>query len=131
MKYFTISELCASNTANARSIDNTPPPTAKVCLTALITHVLDPVRELWKRPIMVNSGFRCPSLNKAVGGAPTSQHITGEAADITTGTKKGNKELFDIISRSDIPFDQLIDEKNFSWIHISYSNRNRRQILHL
>lgn len=131
MKYFTISELCKSTTAQSRGIDNTPPEDIAKKLTELIENVLDPVRELWGGPITVNSGFRCPVLNKAVGGKATSQHITGEAADITTGSAKGNKRLFAMIVKSDIPFDQLIDESNYSWIHISYGERNRRQVLHL
>lgn len=131
MSYFTINELTASSTAKARGIDNTPDATARRNLQSLTDRVLNPIRELCGRPITVNSGYRCPALNKAVGGATSSQHMTGEAADITTGTKAGNKELFDRIAASGIPFDQLIDEKGFSWIHISYSPRNRRQVLHL
>lgn len=97
----------------------------------LIDAVLDPVRRIWGRPITVNSGFRCPALNAAVRGVANSQHLTGEAADITTGSREGNRELFEKISQSGVPFDQLIDESGYSWIHISYSGRNRRQVLHL
>lgn len=86
---------------------------------------------MWGRPITVNSGYRCPALNAAVGGVVKSQHLTGEAADITTGSREGNRVLFEKISRSGVPFDQLIDESGYSWIHISYSSRNRRQVLHL
>lgn len=131
MKYFTVSELCCSSVASARGIDNTPPPDVKVKLCALINRVLDPVREIWGGPLTVNSGFRCPVLNKAVGGAASSQHIRGEAADITTGSKEGNRLLFDMIASSEVPFDQLIDESGYSWIHISHGQANRRQILHL
>lgn len=130
-KYFTMQELYRSKTADARHIDNTPGGEVMGNLDDLVTIVLDPVRELWGRPITVNSGYRCPALNRAVGGEPASQHLTGEAVDITTGTREGNKRLFELIAVSDIPFDQLIDESRYSWIHISYSPRNRRQILHL
>lgn len=82
-KYFTIQELCHSRTAIKQGIDNTPPPSAKVNLIALITNCLDPIRALWGGPVIVNSGFRTPMLNKAVGGAVNSQHMQGEAADIT------------------------------------------------
>lgn len=134
IKYFTVQELIWSAAAKTKEIDNTPPPNVKVKLTTLINRVLDPVRERWGRPIQVNSGFRCPILNKAVGGVANSQHVKGEAADITAGSKQANKELFElIITMKDegFIFDQLIDEKGFQWIHISYSDNNRRQVLHL
>lgn len=131
MKYFTIDELCQSATARARGIDNTAPAEVTENLRALTVNLLDPVRELYGCPIIVNSGYRCPELNKAVGGAASSQHVKGQAADITTGKTGANKVLFDMIRASDLPFDQLIDESGYSWIHISYSPRNRRQILHL
>lgn len=124
-------ELTRSAKAEKLGIDNTPPPLIKVRLKALINNILDPVREMWGKAIIVNSGFRCPQLNKALGGATNSQHMSGEAADITTGTISGNKLLFKMIQESDLPFDQLIDEKNYQWIHISYGPRNRRQVLHL
>lgn len=131
MKYFTIKELCKSSSAIKHNIDNTPDEEVIKNIEQLIENVLDPLREAWGKPIIVNSGYRCPKLNKVVGGAKTSQHITGCAADITTGSKEDNKKLFDLAQQLKLPFDQLIDENDFSWIHISYSTRNRRQILHL
>lgn len=130
--YFTISELCRSTEAIKHNIDNTPPPAAKNELCTLINRLLNPVRELWGGPIMVNSGFRCPTLNNLVKGKSTSQHVKGQAADITVGSPAKNKKLFDMIIKSGIAFDQLIDERNYSWLHISFnSSGNRRQILHL
>lgn len=127
MKYFTIKELTRSTTAQTKGIENTPDATQVAALTALVDNVLDPLRERFGRPIIVNSGFRCTELNKAVKGAATSQHVKGEAADIDTGTRAGNKELFEII-RKELPFDQLIDEKNFSWVHVSFKKvGNRKQ----
>ena len=132
MKYFTIHELTQSDTAHQKGIDNTPPPAIKVKLTSLINNQLDPIREAWGSPISVNSGYRCPVLNKAVGGVPTSQHQKGEAADITAGSPELNRQLFDLIAKGDFDFDQLIDESNYSWVHISYSaGKNRHAILHL
>ena len=83
--------------------------------------------------IIVSSGYRCPELNKAVGGARTSQHTLGQAADIHTksNSKESNKQLFELIKQLKLPFDQLINEYNYSWVHVSYSNRNRRQILNI
>ncbi len=131
MKHFTMAELCRSDTARAHGIENTPPPQAKVCLLALVNNVLDPVRELWGGPVVVNSGFRCPVLNRLVGGRPSSQHLRGEAADITVGSPEKNRRLFRMIESSGLPFDQLIDESGYRWIHISHAARNRRQVLHL
>lgn len=132
MKYFTIEELSRSDTARIRGIDNAPSGAIVEALNRLIINVLDPVRDTWGAPIRVNSGYRCAALNKAVNGASTSQHLKGEAADITTGTKEGNKKLFCLIQSSDFPYDQLIDEKNYSWIHISHrKENNRRQVIHL
>lgn len=132
MKYFTVSELIRSDTAQQKGIDNTPPLAIKVKLTSLINNLLDPIREAWEGPISVNSGYRCPVLNKAVGGASTSQHQKGEAADITVGSPELNRQLFDLIANGDFDFDQLIDESHYSWIHISFAaGKNRHQILHL
>lgn len=130
-EFFTKSELTRSDTARIRGIDNTPTPEASATLDALMWNVLDPIRRMWGKPIIVNSGYRCPKLNAAIGGSATSQHMKGEAADITAGDPTKNKELFDMIAQSAIPFDQLIDEKNYRWIHVSYRPNGRRNILHL
>lgn len=79
-KYFTIQELCHSRTAIKQGIDNTPPPSAKVNLIALITNCLDPIRALWGGPVIVNSGFRTPMLNKAVGGAGQFSTYAGRSS---------------------------------------------------
>lgn len=73
MKYFTISELTRSDKARELHIDNTPFSYEVVAnLENLIENILDPIREAWGKPLHVNSGYRCPALNKAVGGKPTS-----------------------------------------------------------
>lgn len=104
-------------------IDNTPTPDAMTNLTALVEHVLDPLREKYGHPIMVSSGYRCPRLNKAVGGAVESQHTAGEAADIYVGRPKELAELFSLIYYT-LPYDQLIWERGTdeapAWIHVSY-----------
>lgn len=131
-KYFTLGELCKSDVAVKKRIENTPDNTTIERLNALMDECLDKVREMWGKPIGVNSGYRSYELNKAVGGAKNSQHLRGEAADITTGTKDNNRKLFDLIVASDIPFDQLIDENGYRWLHISYcKDYNRKQVLHL
>lgn len=129
--YFTIDELCASETARQRGIDNTPTSEIRTKLQALIDNVLNPARQEYGAYIYVNSGYRCHKLNTVVGGVSNSQHLTGEAADITAGTVANNRKLFEILVRQG-HYDQLIWEKtkNSLWIHVSYTtNRNRGQIL--
>lgn len=131
MKYFTIKELCKSSTANQYKLDNTPNEEQINNLIQLVDNILDPLREAWGRPIMINSGFRSQTVNAKVGGVKTSQHLTGQAADISTGDIENNKRLFNLIQNLKLPFDQLIDEYNFKWVHVSYSPKNRRQVLHI
>ena len=131
-KYFTLGELCKSDVAVEKRIENTPDNPTIERMQALMDECLDKVREMWGKPIGVNSGYRSAELNRAVGGAKNSQHLRGEAADITTGTKENNRKLFDLIVASDIPFDQLIDESGYRWLHISdCKDYNRKQVLHL
>lgn len=131
MKYFTIAELTKSATAQRRGIKNTPSKEVTNSLTALIEKILDPLREAYGKPIIVDSGYRCPQLNAAVGGAASSQHVKGEAADIRTltDTPAENRKLFDLIIKLKLPFDQLINEHGFNWVHVSFGPRHRRQIL--
>lgn len=132
MRNFTIQELTASTTAAAKKINNDPTPEAAENLKQLVDKVLDPLRDAYGKPIRVNSGYRSPALNKAVKGSKTSQHVKGQAADITGGSKQENKKLFELAQELNLPYCQLIDEKNFSWVHISYDPKNvKRQILHL
>lgn len=133
MKYFTIQELTKSATASRKGINNTPDESVKRNLNLLVDNILDPLREAYGAPIIVTSGYRCGRLNKAVGGAAKSQHMYGQAADIRTVSDKpsDNKKLFDLIRELKLPYDQLIDEYNYNWVHVSYSSRNRRQILHI
>lgn len=131
MKYFTIKELCKSSTAIQKNIDNTPNPEVIKNLEKLVEHILDPLREKFGKPIIVNGAYRCPALNKAVGGSKTSQHMSGLAADITGGSVARNRILFSLIQELDLPFDQLINENNYRWVHVSFSEKPRKQILHL
>ena len=125
---FTLTELTCTNTG----LQNNPGKEQVIALITLCGKVLQPARNLIGEAIHVNSGFRSPAVNRAVGGARNSQHLRGEAADITVLSREGNKQLFEII-RDNLSFDQLINERNYSWIHVSYKSpkENRRQILHL
>lgn len=124
MKYFSIEELVRSDTARLNGIDNTPSKEIVSNLNTLVNCCLDLLRESYGKPIRVNSGFRCPELNKAVGGATSSSHMKGQAADITAGSKIENQKLWNLIVERGIPFTKMISEQNFSWIHISYNKDN-------
>ncbi len=124
---FTLAEL----TRTSSTYPNKPSTLEKIALKQLAVKVLQPLRDAYGKPITVNSGYRSPLVNKSVGGVPTSQHIKGEAADITGGSKQENKVLFDLIKNT-LDFDQLINEHDYSWIHVSYKTKgNRKQILTL
>lgn len=143
-KYFLIEELTYSATAEKLKINNTPTSTeVRNNLLELIS-VLDEIREGWTTisrtkgwgsgAIIVNSGYRCDALNKAIGGSLTSAHSIGAAADIEPKNQR-NKEFFDFLNtyllQNNIPFDQLINEKPVngipSWIHIGLKNRKGEQ----
>ncbi|MBO5249367.1 MAG: peptidase M15 [Muribaculaceae bacterium] len=117
LKHFSIQELTHSKTALRLNIDNTPQPHHITNLQRLVTVVLDPAREQIGIPIYVNSGYRCPRLNKAVGGAPKSFHLQGRAADITTRKLSNNMRLYLILEK--LPHSELIWEQNGLWIHVA------------
>ena len=129
MKYFSIKELTKSETATRLKIDNTPTAEVVDNLTALVDNVLDPLRELYGKPIHISSGYRCPRLNKAVGGVANSQHLTGQAADINQGSHEENRRLF-IYLEEYCAFDQLLWENGGAWIHVSFrkDGKNRQQV---
>lgn len=136
MKYFTINELTRSVTAATKGINNAPGVAVKANLEALVDNVLDPLRSSWGHPIIVSSGYRCPELNKAIGGAVNSQHIKGQAADITTlsDSRDDNMRLLRLLLRSGIEFDQVIAEDidaqgRPNWIHVSFNRAGNRRKL--
>ena len=129
MKHFTLKEFVKSDTARRLGIDNTPSPQVEERLRQLVNYVLDPLREAYGRPIYVNSGYRCPALNRAVGGVAHSQHLTGEAADITGGNCQENRRLYELLRQLQLPVDQVINEHGFTWLHVSYGPRHRRMFL--
>ena len=134
MKYFTMDELTHSATAIRKGIDNTPDSKVKANLTSLVANILDPLREAYGKPIVVSSGYRCAKLNRAVGGVARSQHLSGQAADIQSAGKSRSehKKLFDLARKLSLPYDQLIDEHDYKWVHISFNPKgNRRQVLHV
>lgn len=124
-KYFTLEELTVTNTG----LVNSPSKMEINKLKMLVENVLDPLRTLYGKPIKVNSGYRSPLVNKTIGGVATSEHVKGQAADITGGSKEENKKLFELI-RDNLTFRQLINEHDFSWVHVSFdSTDNKKQVL--
>ena len=132
MTYFTISELVASDTAKAKGIDNSPTTAVRANLVALIETLLDPLREAWKSPIKVTSGYRCGILNRAVGGSSTSAHLYGCAADIVP--INGKIAEFKAFCRGYFGsrrhlYDQVILEqsKGSEWVHIGLKTQDGRK----
>lgn len=135
-KNFTLKELTYSATAVKKSIDNKPTEEHYKNMVSLCKNVLQPLREKLGKPITVNSCYRCPKLNTAVGGVKTSQHCNGQAADIEV-MGMSNYDLACYI-RDNFEFDQLIlefcdnlkNDKNSGWVHVSYKDSgNRKQTL--
>ena len=126
MKHFRIEEFEASPTAKTMGIDNTIPAEARRAVERLVEVVLDPLREEFAMPIYVNSGYRSAALNAAVGGVANSQHLRGEAADITSGTRDGNMRLWRLLRKMRLPVDQAINEHNYAWIHVSHKAQHNR-----
>ncbi len=130
-KYFTLPEMTASAMAKVIGVKNTPDQEAVDNLNALMDNILDPLREAYGKPIIVNSGYRCPKLNKAVGGVANSQHLTGQAADIRGQSNKPEeiKKLYDLCKSLGLDVDQCLHEG--TWLHVSYrkDGKNRRQFL--
>lgn len=134
--HFTIEELCASDTAKEKGINNKPNVQQIINLVYLTAYVLEPLRVAMNEPIKIGSGFRCAALNKAVGGVGNSQHMKGQAADLCIdGDIEKGKRWFNYI-RQHLQFDQLIWEHNTKgsyWVHVSFVHpdfgRNRRQVI--
>lgn len=135
-KHFTLSEMIKSQTALRKGIDNTPNEQVINNLKQLCINVLEKVRQYFNKPVSINSGYRSPKLNTAIGGSKTSQHVTGEAADIEI-PGISNLELANWI-KDNLKFDQLILEfhdKNIpdsGWVHVSWNSnptKNRNQVL--
>lgn len=125
-KYFQLSELIKTGTG----LINKPDKKEEHNLFLLVKNVLDPLRDLYGKPIKINSGYRSPLVNIKVGGAQNSDHVKGMAADITGGSKEENKKLFELIKNNIPAWRQLINEHDYTWLHISYNvSDNKKEIL--
>lgn len=128
--HFTLEEMTASDTARRLGICNKAPSGIVKNLGYLANNLLEPLRSLLGKPILITSGYRCEELNKAVGGSATSQHRYGQAVDIQV-QGMSPKTLYLLIKQSKLQYDQLIFEKTkwSEWVHISFAKHNRHQNL--
>lgn len=122
--YFSLKELCASDVATQRKIDNFPSFTVAAHLMELTEKILEPLRSAWGSPVKVTSGYRCDALNRAVGGVSTSAHRLGYAADLQPTNGKIDefgKFVKDWLALRRIKFDQVLFESQgkTKWVHIS------------
>ena len=133
-EHFDLSEFTRSATADKLHIDNTIPEELIPNLKNLCEQVLEPLREHFNKPVVISSGYRCPKLNRLVGGVPNSQHQKGEAADIKLYSVEEGKRWFNWIVEN-CNFDQALWERESKnsclfWIHISCKpiiSKNRHQ----
>lgn len=126
---FTLDEMVYSVTAEANKIDNRPSVQVIENLKNLCENVLQPLRDYFKTPVIISSGYRSIALNRKIGGVVNSQHLTGNAADIIMPTQKLGV-VFDYI-KNNLSFDQLLLEHNKNgdrWIHVSYYPKNNRKM---
>lgn len=125
--HFTVEELTFSSTAQRLGIDNTPTDTVLKNLYRLAS-CLEVVRAIvGGEPIHIDSGYRSPELNRAVGGAKTSAHLDGIAADFTCPQFGTPADIVKAIQGADLGYDQMILEG--TWVHISFDPRMRMEIL--
>lgn len=131
MSHFTIEELTFSERARAQGIDNTPTQEALENLKVLMAG-LEEVRAIIGKPMLISSGYRCPELNKAIGGAKKSAHVEGFAADFTCPQFGTPDKAVRAISASGIKFDQCIfEDMGTRWVHISFAPAMRQQVLRI
>ena len=130
-KNFVLSEITRSNTAKRLGIKNEPTKKHLANIQRLVTELIQPMRDALG-PIRISSGYRSPQLNRAIGGSTKSQHCKAEALDLQfwKDGKMCNEEIYNWVLKSGLEFDQMINEFDFSWIHISLKEeRNRKQVL--
>jgi hypothetical protein len=134
-KNLSLAEVTRSETAKRKGVSNMPTEAHIANFKLLAEKVFQPIREHFGVPIHISSGYRSAALNKAIGGAASSQHCTGEAIDIDMdGTSITNAQIFNYI-KDNLEFDQLIWEfgtdKNPDWVHVSYEStgKQRKQML--
>lgn len=126
-RYFSLEELV--NTSITTIANNIPGWDSLENLLILCEKILDPLREAYGKPIIVNSGYRSRYVNHVVGGVSSSQHLLGCAADLSVNSNSSLPELFDLVQELNLPFDQLIYYKKRHFIHVSWSPVPRGTII--
>lgn len=121
---FTLQEMTVSQVATRLGIDNTPPDAIIDNLRRLCIVMLEPLRSIVKAPIIVSSGYRCPMLNRAIGGSSGSGHMYGLASDIIV-PGVSVRDVCKAIVVHKLPFDQLIDEFG-AWVHVSVAAKDSK-----
>ena len=132
-KHLCLAEVTRSETAKRKGVSNMPTPEHLENFKLLAEKVFEPIREHFGVPIHISSGYRSKELNKAIGGSSSSEHCEGRAIDIDMdGSASGvtNKQVFDFI-KENLNFNQLINEFDYSWVHVSYNpnGKQRKQVL--
>ena len=131
-KNFVLSEITRSNTARRLGISNEPTKEHLENMQRLISNLIQPMRDALG-PIRISSGYRSPVLNRSIGGSTKSQHCKGQAVDIQFWEKGEmcNKKVYDWVLKEGIEFDQMINEFDYAWIHISLrpDDKNRKMVL--
>ncbi len=123
---FTYEEFEYSKTANDLGIDNKiPSEKIRFAIRLLVLNLLQPLRDLIQRPLIVTSGYRTPALNKIVGGSKNSQHTKGEAADLFCNTPLGVLLLAQVVVRNNLPFDQMILYDTI--VHLSFKAKGAQR----
>ena len=125
-EHITFEEATKSPTALRLKIINEPGVLELNSMYGVAQYCFEPLRVWYGKPIKINSFFRCKELNEAVGGAKNSQHTKGEAIDMSAGSKEENEKLFNWC-KANLIYDQLINEYDFSWVHISFRAGNNRK----
>jgi len=129
-KHITLQEATESATALRMGINNVPNEVELEAMKYVSENLFEPIREWYNKPIKINSFYRCLALNKAVNGSKTSGHVLGNSIDISGSSKAENKKIFDFIKTSGLNYDQVINEYDYTWVHISLKkDKNRKQIL--
>lgn len=123
---FELKEFTASDTATRKGIVNNPGVSEVKAIENLVVKLLQPLRKAYGKRMVINSGYRCPELNKAVGGAPTSQHVKGEAADVAC---EHPAYLVECLKKSGLDFDQCIQYSSFVHLSLKAIGQNRKQYL--
>lgn len=137
-KDFSYREFEVTDQAGLRTDNVIRDVSVRDSVKALVETILQPLRDAWGAPLSINSGYRCPAVNRAVGGQPMSQHLKGEAADVCPSNRRNDgsvslERVYDLAKRAadlHLPYDQIILYPTF--VHFSHKlhGSQRGQVLY-